>query len=158
MRVQTHNTTGTNQLPKPRGWRLESERIERRRFLQVLGLTATALGTAACAPMAGSISGSGVAPSLLSGVAAPSNGPASARLAGPATTVAPAVPTYSCYWILRLMSASSPVGSLTCPRELPCASRNPCGLRAMEQPCELLVQSPQLHTCSTLIPFVMARS
>ena len=107
MRVQTHNTTGTNQLPKPRGWRLESERIERRRFLQVLGLTATALGTAACAPMAGSISDSGVDPSLPSGSAAPSNALVSARLAGPATTAAPAVPTVVTAAYLQLLLDSA---------------------------------------------------
>ncbi|MEI7886373.1 MAG: hypothetical protein WCJ04_03185 [Actinomycetes bacterium] len=107
MRVQTHNTTGTNQLPKPRGWRLESERIERRRFLQVLGLTATALGTAACAPMAGSLSDSGVDPSLPADSAAPNNALASARLAGPGTTAAPAVPTVVTATYLQLLLDSA---------------------------------------------------
>ncbi|MEX0768754.1 MAG: hypothetical protein WD029_09810, partial [Microthrixaceae bacterium] len=66
MRAKTHNTLGINtsatsssvakDLPQSRGWRLESEGLERRRFLQVVGLAATSLGAAACTPMAGSLS------------------------------------------------------------------------------------------------------
>jgi len=56
MRAKTHNTARIKELPKPRGWRLETEQIERRRFLQVVGLAASSLGAAACAPMAGSTS------------------------------------------------------------------------------------------------------
>ena len=105
MRVQTHNTTGTNQLPKQRAWRPENDRLERRRFLQVLGVAATALGTAACAPMPESVSGSGTGTAQPTASAAGGSGRAAARLTGPSTTTvpAPAVPTVVTAAYLQLL-------------------------------------------------------